>query len=579
MNKLFRYLLFSIALFSFRLTHAFAILSPSELVETASRSRIDFIESVSSTERLIHQVRSKDEVFAYLMVLPRLEELAKGFELENLGGSPLPTFASSVSTAAVKWSDIRTDSVESHLLLLRWATPNIRYEFVNTQFRNVSFITEKEKFFEIYHNWGTLVGYLIELKSESLVVIRFQEFHATILNKLLAARLTLTHNEIKDLIVSSYDYSAFQEILNFLQSQVYSSSDLNVVKSRMYLAMLVNERMRNEAIPTPAHLQSLPSQIVAEAIVKIVRNGGALDSPSLNSAMAVMNATQTDQVGAMLTSLVPDVYAVSQLDFVSDLAVRVVDFYDRHSMLKQKEDLKKILGKIMIRKQVAIKKVEGSFGIMMDGEYYTMTILRTSPSEMVIGLSSDFLSYSMYNTYYNRERDQFEASRFDLSDGSAFPSSVNQKNYAINFQISADGQDIEGSFSTGGALLHFTGEREGDYVDYIATPHTTREDLNGSYFGTLDNQRLHDARLVLTAVGEHVTGTLAFNVDDQPMSVAFSMGYYNLRNNTIYLTSGETSNGNHIQLRGRILNGRFEGQYIIGGDGKVINMNLVRSAR
>jgi hypothetical protein len=543
--------------------------TPAEVLAAAGSSRSELIRTLSEVERFAPSLPAAEDLYPYIELLDELEALRIRFELDTFGANPVRHMAQVVTREALKWVRFDRETPEFLDVYLRWAPDDTRQSAVSTQSYYLAEATEAAGLL----HWNEVAGRAIEVlqneRAQPYVITSYQDLQGIVIGRLLRLQ-ELDEATALTVISSCHSTQGLFEIVQVLEQQAYAETDGDVLRSTIARGLAAQAAVKALTTPTPSYLATAPSQVLLEALQKLLFAGDAADVATAPALVAAFPGRLAVDLGGMLTQLAVVGFKPSQVEFLWVLSRSLVSQYEAMGLRRELVELQKVIGKLQLLRLAGSHGYEGTYRVRVGGSEGILTLANTSATTFVAGLGLPmqagsggmYIDRSFMSVVYDARRDEFVATRYALTMPGDQGEGGDGGNDVLTFTI-ANGT-VSGRALLDGGFRSLSGTLVDPYARYDAEPASAPEALSGTYVGHGDSGR--QIRLDIVQTGPQATGNMVY--DGGMATVRFVNGYANTGNNAVYLTTREQDNGRWLQIRGQIRDGDFVGQYILGGQGR-----------
>jgi hypothetical protein len=379
-----------------------------------------------------------------------------------------------------------------------------------------------------------------------------------------------------DKLVSYYGtvngQDGFEAVLNYLENLTVREASGERLKQIISLSMRISTDLEKAEFFVPTYLRRQPGDILVQALDKIMLSGSAIPESTVEQLFKVLEVKQIEELVYRVIQTETHLIPAAQIAFVVAFSERAIELLEAYGQARDADRLARHLSRLQTLLLLNRRDFEGNYTVNLDGDTFRMTIARTSLDSLMVSLSSDYIDYSMTETFYDRRTGDLIVSRFYIDDVTGDPSGP--QNNILRLTNIGTGT-VRGQFDNGSQSYDLSATRQQRFTDFINRPETRPESVDGSYVGSTDSPTFPKARLVLRKTGNVISATLNLTPESNTLRFTFVNGMLLETKNVFSLITGETGNGNTLHLRGQVRNGVLEAQYIAGGRA-VINLNLRR---
>lgn len=540
--------------------------TPKTVLTESQRGRAEMLITLAEVERYAPQIASSDELYSFISILDDLDVLRANYQFDELGGNPVRKSALALTKQAIKWIRFDRDTEEDIENFLRWAPDETRYSATGMQTYFLNSASGKK---EVLH-WADVVAkaiaILAEQKSQAYVLNAYHELQGMVVNQALTATV-LDDQEFLTLIKQSSSVPALRDVLSTLEQQAIGANDQVALKNSVTRVIATGQILHSLPVAVPIQVRNAPGQILQEVLEKLLFQGQSPEIETIEPGLTLLQAPQMMEMSGWMSQLVSRGIAPQQMSYVWQLSQKLLQKLTEAGLTRQVLDLKKTISHLKVLQMTYDDPIEGTYQGHVGGHETTLTLVNASPTAIIVGMrvlqnGSVNYEYSQRFVNYNTDTDEFEGIRFTPNDPQNSDNSTDRESF-LRFTVK-NGR-LTGRFMVNGKNLPIDVTIKERLNNYSKLADLPLEQQLSSVSGDYTGGRFH---LLLTQLEAMCSGTGYIRVRDQVVDVAFTSGYYNRRNGTIYLTSGEQESGKWLHVRGVIRNGVLQGEYIMGGRGR-----------
>ena len=579
---------------------------PDEVLRRARVSKAEYLKVMGELQAFAPGIEDAKVGFPLLRIADDLQKIEAGYEIADLGGTPLKEFAKVLTRNLVRFIRLDTGEPADIEKFFRWSDDDTRWRAITRQGDSLhppQDTPAKEKAFLL--KWSAGIRLAIEvnhrLQSKDFVLAALDELHAHAIRRLLAQKNELTVPEAHQAISDARTRTTISDLLSYLQEEVKGTTELTRVQQILVWSLTLSRNIKELAKKTelPPSLLAGPGRLLIDGIMRLLAREVTGDAALVRDSLDAMEPTQLAELGAGIAQLYKEARVPeSLLEYLWELTNGLMKKYGTLEMAVAIETLAKVHQKVAIQRVLAKGQFEGSYALKIGKGSGTLTIASTGSSTFILGLRAvtedsrfDFGGdFSYFYVTYNTKDDCYEAHRFAVDSSDYTPPARRKWWIKLNFFPPAHGEKynrVSGVFSTGNGFERFTGTQTETYPSFPAIPEGKPvANFTATYEGKLPEKAGgYKARLTLTQQGHNITGHLV--TEGGVASVPLTFGYLNTSRHLVYVTSGESVvdetvsiavGGRWTQVRGQVTNGGevFKGVIITGGKGLEGEMTLAR---
>lgn len=559
--------------------------SPEAIIERARVSRSEMSDVIFELRSSVPDL-PKEKLGPYLRILDELLEIQVELRFSSLDIDMITDLADKMTVAIEPQLSIADDPDWLLIEFARWSQDLTRMKFNLNQEKIAARASGIKEIYAMFDRMGKI----IEALNKPLPLTK-APFPSTDDFSRVQARLhqTLVENYLAELTVADYEKflsnvhgpMVCQSAFESFNRSVYLQKDQTLLSK--IAQMLVLTKLRLDQLPghVPEEVAIRPGTIVSLIILKLIDTGGSLEVEVGKQAMAIMDPSHFDALGASFRALDLARQKPSQFRFLAEIAGDLSARYGAYGMPSQEKMMRSLADHFDLGAMVNEQDLEGIYEIEIEGRPGIFSVARSDIMGVVVSVSYGHITASMSYTGFDRNVGMIYSSSVlesaALSDArSGLPDIPVQ--HAL-FRISAGPSDaanlsVKGTLRIGHREQNFFGTRTRPLANFFATQ--AGEPMSFSDFeGTYEGKFLDfDASLKISSNGQAHVASVMIDPKSHKHLVTLDLVYFNVETGVVYLTSRQRTV--FFQLRGLLERGKITGQYVIGNRKNPVDVTFVK---
>lgn len=540
---------------------------PSAPAQILSESRADLaglMRATSGLKRFIPKMRSKEEIYPYLQMLPELEKIAANYDTATLGVDPARELSLLLTRDAVRWIELDRDSAEIVAIFLARAENNTRYTMASQQVKRLNPVDDKDKLLVWHQAIDRALKQVMAIPAEVDVIEKFEELQGKTVAKLLPHAKAMTPEQITTLFSNLRGETALEEVLDYLYDRALEADSKEESDRIVAWALELGKTVRAQGGKLRSEMKVYPGRILLQLLANQL---GRREVPGHDIGLFIdsLVSSQLAELGDLLVRLfdhkdIPD----RHVEFLWDLSSKLVQRLTERKMHRNLVEFEPFHKKLATAHAALEGRFEGTYRVTIgEGgklQKAILTIASVGASNFIMALNVDYgsdrpgegLVYNFFNVLYDFENKQYVGQYRAIEDPRFLHRTEEHQHIIFKLTRQPAGlYRVEGKVLTGAVPFHkpFSGEQYEVYPTYspIAVPPV--RDFTGT-FVEYDAAGKAQSWLVMTKTGTSAGGILRF-LGTASVWIPFEWGYFNPHRNAFYLSSGELQSQKWVTVRGQ----------------------------
>jgi len=546
---------------------AFAETRPPEPGKILSEAAVDFASLLSITsdlKRFIPRMRSKEEIYPYLHMLPELERVAAKYDVVTLGVDPVKELSLLLTRDAVRWIEIDRDSPEIVEIFLTRAEDATRYTMASQQVKRLNPIDDRDRLLVWHAAVNRCLLLVRKLNAHVSVVEKFEELQGRTVRMILPVAKDLSEATLETFFHSVQGETAIEEVMDYLHDRSLASETEEESARVVRWTLAIAETIKAQGDKVRFEMRIYPGKVLLLLVGNKLGRAETLAPGEVGPFVDTLVASQLGELGDLLVRMyedrsIPD----AQVEFLWDLSSRLMKKFDDKKMFQDTVDFEPFYKKLAALHATLGGRFEGTYKINVgtgkDKRPATLVIASVGASNFIMGMNIPYgstvpnegLIYNFFDVIYDLDNDQY-VGQYRAVESPRFLHRA-EMHHHVKFKLLRDvtgSYRVEGTVYLGGIPAYeiFSGDQVETFPSYSMIKGKPVKDFTGTFYTEALGED-GPVWLVLTKTGTSVGGTLRFQ--KVRTWIPFEWGYFNPHRNAVYLSSGELKSEKWVSLRGQ----------------------------
>jgi hypothetical protein len=551
--------------------HAEDFFTADQLVAKARLSRIDYLDAIDILKRQIPLLPTRELVMPFVDKVDELRQIEIDLGFSVFQAAPLEETAPFLMKAAIPFIDLSQDSSDRLFAFTRWSDDSVRHLFtkkVAILARGVSDKATLDHAFQVFADAETYLA-LPTTDTATFAIEEYERVLGIIFERLMGLYgKDVSIEDLDHYLDGTQTVVSLAPAMDTLHRQAFLVSSSEDVDHLLRIVLHFKHRVDLYVDPTNPQDAALPGQIILDAIFRVLQTGITPGADVAPESVAVMDDLQVDSLGARLSQLPIERLDMRQFEFIDLLARTVSDRLGTMGLVEDRRQVEIMLEKLLLARALAEGQVEGFYQAQGGGKDLFIAVMRLGLTELATNVTINGASFAQTYAAVNTRTRVFETTNYSPGD------QADTTHWKQNLDFEVAGDEIVGTWDNGFGEISFRGSRVGSIPDYLRNAEGPTLPVEGTYVGAALGRSL---KVIVTRNGLGYAANAVFDYDQTftRIEMPLTVGFNDPRRNVLYLSNrGSADSGLVAQLRGRLVEGGFEGVYVVGGRGTVAAVRL-----
>jgi len=570
---------------------------PAKVLEQAEVDLAALLKVTSDLKRFIPKMRSKEEIFPYVKILPELERVTAKYDTASFGMDPVKDLGRLLTGDAVRWVELDNDPQEIVEIFLRRASNDTRYTMASAQVKRLNPLDGKERLLVWHANVDRALRFLQTLQAEippsdpdateripSVAVMqKMEELQGRTVRMLLPHAKELPPEQVAAFFPTIRGETALEEVFDYLYTRSLEAETTEEINNLMSWILQVGKTAREQGEKLRYEVRVYPGRIILTLLANKLGRGEVLRAEEITPFMDLLVSSQLGELGDLLVRNyefreVPD----PEVEFVWMVSNRLMKRFTDQRMRGDLLDFEPFYKKLVSTHAAQEGRFEGTYDCLIGDEVgkqtkAKVTIASVGASNFIMGVNMEYgssrkdegLPVNFFDVVYDLDNDRY-VGQYRAVEAPRFLHRTEQHQH-IYFRLVRQPKvetpkgkyRLEGMILTGASPFHvaITGEQIETYPTYAPSLAPAR-DFTGTFVEDGPKGTRPNSWIILTKTGTSAGANMRFaKVGNW---IPFEWGYFNAHRNAVYLSSGELPSGRWASVRGQL-----------SDDGKVLNLSYI----